>query len=137
MASTPKTAPLPSLADMADELGLIEKEYAIAIAPLKQKLERAKVLEGLLLKLCPARRDEEWNVEGKRFSVNFGLCANERTIDYAKLIKKIGAAVFAKFATCTLAKLEKHVAPEIVDEVVSTGRTGPRKMKTFEKGLAA
>jgi hypothetical protein len=131
-----KTAPLPALPAIADELGQIEKEYAIAIAPLKQKLERAKVLEKTLRELCPAKPDEEWNVIGQRFTVRLGPCAKEKSIDYKKLLTLIPLKAFVKFATCTLSALAKNVADDVFNSVVSEAPTGSRRITTQEKGAA-
>ena len=126
----------PSLAQMADELGALEKEYALAIAPFEMKLPRMKALKEALQAACPAPADKEWTVEGAKFGVKLGVRANERLIDYAKLIKKIGLGAFAKFATCTLTNLQKSVKPELLDGIISTEQCGPRKLSTFEKGVA-
>lgn len=129
-----KTAPLPALARIADELGVLEKEYALAMAPFEMKLPRMKALREALQIACPAAAGDEWTVEGERFGVNLTKRAQERTINFTKLVKAIGEKVFAKFATCTLAALEQNVAAAIAQSVVSTDRTGPRKLTTFEKG---
>lgn len=120
---------------MADELGALQKEYDLAIAPYEKKLPRIKALKAALQEACPAKPDKEWIVEGARFGVRLGPCANERSIDFVKLVKKIGAAAFAKFATCTLGALEAHVEPGLVAEIVSSAASGPRKLSTFEKGI--
>jgi hypothetical protein len=67
--------------------------------------------------------------------VKLGPCANESTISITALVKKIGAAAFAKFAGCTLKALKANVSSEIFDAVTSTAQTGPRKLSTFEKGV--
>jgi hypothetical protein len=126
----------PSLAAMADELGALEKEHALALAPLEMKLPRMKALKEAIQKACTAPGDQEWIVEGARFGVKLGACATQRTIDIPALVKKIGAAVFAKFATCTLGALEKHASADVVKAVVSSDQTGPRKLSTYEKGAA-
>jgi hypothetical protein len=121
---------------MADELGALEKEYALAIAPFEMKLPRIKALKEALQSACPASADAEWIIEGAHFGVKLGPRANESLIDYAKLIKKIGLAAFAKIATCTLTNLRKSVKPELLKGIVSTEQCGPRKLSTFEKGAA-
>lgn len=120
---------------MADELGALEKEYALALAPLEKKIPRIKALKEALQEACPAKPDKEWIVEGTRFGVRLGPCANQRSVDLIKLVKKIGAAAFAKFATCTLGALEANVKPDVIEDVVSAAATGPRKLSTFEKGI--
>lgn len=122
---------------MADELGALEKEYALAIAPLEMKLPRIKALKEALQAACPAKPDKEWLIEGARFGVKLGPCANETTINIAALVKKISAAAFAKFAGCTLKALKANVAPDIFEAVTSTEQTGSRKLSTFEKGGSA
>jgi hypothetical protein len=68
--------------------------------------------------------------------VRLGPCANERKIDYKKLLKRISLGAFAKFATCTLKALEENVSVDVYQEVITEGRTGNRKLSTFEKGAA-
>jgi hypothetical protein len=96
-----------------------------------------KALKAALQAACPAPAKDEWIVEGARFGVRLGPRANERSIDFKGLVKKIGAAAFARFASCTLTSLEAHVPPEVLEAVVSSEQTGPRKLSTFEKGAAA
>ncbi|MES2136107.1 MAG: hypothetical protein V4502_03480 [Pseudomonadota bacterium] len=120
---------------MADELGALEKEYALALAPFELKLPRIKALKETLQAACPAKPDAEWLVEGTRFIVRLGPRAMARSIDFKALVKKIGAAVFVKFATCTLGALEENVKPDVIDDVVTTAQTGPRKLSTSEKGV--
>lgn len=134
-ASKTKTA-TPSLAQLADELGALEKEYSLALAPLEFKLPRMKALKEMLQAACPAAPAKEWIVEGARFGVKLGPCANESTIHVLALVKKIGAAAFVRFAGCTLKALKANVKPEIFDAVTSTEQTGARKLTTYEKGVA-
>lgn len=122
---------------MADELGALEKEYALLIAPFEKKMPRMKALQKAMQDACKAPAGKEWIVEGARFGVRLGPCANQRAINIAALIKKIGAAAFAKFATCTLGALEQHAGVDVVSAVVTSAQTGPRKLSTFEKGAAA
>jgi len=138
-ATETKTASIPEpspLALMADELGALEKEYALAMAPLELKLPRMKALKEQLQAACKAPADKEWIVEGAKFGVKLGPCANQRTVNLTALVKKIGAAAFAKFATCTLGALEENVSADVVKVVVTSAQSGPRKLSTFEKGVA-
>lgn len=136
MSSSAKAAKTtaPQLAAMADELGALEKEYDLALAPFEHKLPRMKALKAALQSACKAPAKDEWIIEGARFGVRLGPCANERSINIAALVKKIGAAAFSKFASCTLGALETHVAPDVAQAVVTSDQTGPRKLSTFEKG---
>lgn len=120
---------------MADELGALQKEYDLALAPFEHKLPRMKALREALQAACTAPSDKEWITEGARFGVRLGPRAAQRSIDIPALVKKIGAAVFTKFATCTLRALEDHVPVDVVALVVSEDQTGPRKLTTFEKGV--
>jgi hypothetical protein len=122
---------------MADELGGLEKEIALAMAPFEKKLPRIKALKEALQLACPTKPAEEWIVEGEKFGVRLGPRANERLINYKKLLKAISVTAFVKFATCTLAALEKHVAPYVIKSVITSDATGPRKLSTFEKGVIA
>jgi hypothetical protein len=127
---------LSPFAGMVDELGQLKKEYALALAPLEMKLPRIKALETALQASCIAKADSEWIVEGARFGVRLGPCALKRSIDFKALVKKIGTAVYATFATCTLGDLNEHVSDDVMDAVVTSDLTGPRKLTTYEKGTA-
>ncbi len=133
---TPAKATKQNLASMADELGAIEKEYNLAIAPLEMKLPRMKVLKELLQAACTAPKDQEWSVEGARFVVRLGPCANARTVNIARLVRKIGAAAFAKFASCTIAALDRNVSADLAGSMIDSEQNGPRKLSTVEKGAA-
>lgn len=104
------------------------------MAPHAQKLARIEALKKTLRAACPVKPEDPWSVDGLRFSALLGPCANQRSISFAGLVKSIGAAAYAKFATCTLKALEENVAPTVVAAVVTQGATGPRSLKTFEKG---
>lgn len=130
------TAPLPQLAAIADELGALEKEYALATAPFGMKLPRMKALREALQLACPAKAEDGWTVEGLRFGVTLGPCAWKRTVNVAKLLKLIGARMFVSFASCSLTDLEKHVGEETRAQAISKDRTGARSLRTYEKGQA-
>ncbi len=125
-----------TLAQLADELGLLEKEYALLIAPFEKKFARVKALKETLQTACVAKADAEWIIEGARFGVRLGPCAMQRSINFKSLVRRIGAAAFAKFAECTLTRLELCVEPDVIRGVVTSAQTGPRKLTTFEKGVA-
>lgn len=132
-----KSAPN-SLALIADELGALEKEYAVLIAPFKLKMPRLESLRKQLREACPVAKDKEWSIEGERFRVELGPRADWRIVDVAKLIKAIGQKAFNAFASVSLKDLETHpaVSPDVMRAVVSKDRVGPRTIKTFEKGVA-
>lgn len=129
-----KTAPLPSLADMADELGTLEHEYEVLMAPFKLKMPRLEALRKTLRLACPAAPDQSWTVVGKKFNVELGPQASWRSVDVPKLFKLIGAKLFVKLAKVTLGDLEDAVDPKVLEAVVSKAPTGPRTIKTYEKG---
>ena len=143
MSTTAKAAKTtaPSLSQMADELGALEKEYDLALAPFEHKLPRMKALREALQLACKAKPDAEWIVEGARFGVRLGPRAMARFIDLRKLFKRMGAApfiafvtsVFVKYQSCGVSSLEDAEA----DPLVTSVQTGPRKLSTFEKGAAA
>ena len=130
--ATPKLAKpfVSQFAPLADELGFLEKE----MAPHAQKLARIAALKKALRAACTAKDTEQWTVDGSRFIAVLGPKANERLVDVGRLVKTIGAVLYAKFATCTLKDLELNVAPAVVAAVVSDNSTGSRPLKTFEKG---
>jgi hypothetical protein len=132
MASPKPAKPAASpFAAVADELGALEKE----MAPFAQKLARIEELRKALRVGCTAKPTEPWSVEGAHFVALLGACANQRTVNFPKLVKTIGAAVFSKFATCSLKTLEENVAPATVAAVVTSDATGSRSLKTFERGI--
>lgn len=123
------------LGSLADELGALEKEYAVAMAAWEAKLARMGQLRDALRAACPAQAAEEWHVEGQRFGCTLSARAMVRTVHVAKLVRKIGARAFASIAGVTLGALQAKVDPETVAEVVTAERTGPRRIVTFEKGF--
>jgi hypothetical protein len=133
--ATPKAAkPVVSqFAPLADELGALEKE----MAPFAQKLARIDALRKALRAACTVLDTEQWTVTGTRFIAVLGPRAQQRLVDVSRLVKEIGAVLYAKFATCTLKDLEERVAPDVVAAVVRTEATGSRSLKTFEKGTTA
>jgi hypothetical protein len=134
-APAKKTTPL---ADLVDELGALEKEYAIILAPFKMKLPRLEALRKELREACPVAKDKEWSIDGERFRVELSPRADWRIVDVAKLIKAIGQKAFNAFASVSLKDLEAHpaVSADILRAVVTKDRIGPRTIKTFEKGSA-
>ncbi len=135
MTAKPAKVATPPLAQLADELGLLEKEYALLIAPFEKKFGRVKALKETLQAACTAKATDEWIVEGARFGVRLGPCAMQRSINFKSLVRRIGAMAFAKFAECTLTRLELCVERDVIDDVVTAAQTGPRKLTTFEKGV--
>jgi hypothetical protein len=130
-ATKPPANPfVPDFGTLADELGALVKE----MAPYAQKLSRIEDLKKALRAGCTAKPTEEWTVAGKRFIAVLGACANARTVNLPSLVKLIGAKAFAMFAICTLGELEENVPPATVAAVVTSGATGSRSLKTFEKG---
>jgi hypothetical protein len=105
------------------------------MAPHAQKLARIELLRKTLRSACPVEADQEWSVVGSRYTMLMGACANQRSISFGGLVKAIGAKAYAAFATCTLKSLEEHCTPAVIAAVVSSGATGPRTLKTFEKGV--
>jgi hypothetical protein len=118
---------------MADELGQLVQE----MAPHKAKLARIEALKKALRAGCPAAPTSGWTIEGQKFVAVLGACGNQRIIDIPKLVKSISAAVFAKFASCSLDALEKNVAPAVVAAVVYIENTGPRSLDTYERKTPA
>jgi predicted secreted protein len=134
--ATPKPAKPASLSPfgaIADELGALEKE----MAPYAQKLARIEQLRKSLRNGCEKAPDQEWKIEGARFIALLGPRANQSSIKFSEVVKAIGAKAYAAFATCTLKDLEANVTPVVMAAVLSSGRTGPRTLKTFERGGAA
>jgi hypothetical protein len=122
---------------MADELGALEKEYALALAPLEKKIPRIKALKEALQEACDAKSDKEWIVEGTKFGVRLGPCANEKKINVAALFKKLGGAAFVKFVAAVFAKYQSCGVSSLggdVDGIVTVTQSGPRKLTIFEKG---
>lgn len=130
MATKKAAEPKPNaLAAAIDELGSIEKE----LAPYAAKIARAKQLKELIRQQTPDATNE---VAGERFVAMFGPRGNQTVINFGALVKRIGAARFAKFATCTLKSLEEN-APDAITSVTKQEATGPRHLRVLEKGVAA
>lgn len=136
--AAPKKAKTSELSVIVDELGQLEKEYALAVAPFEKKLPRIKALKETLQRACPAGAAQEWIVEGKRFGARLGPRAMDRSIDLPKLFKILGATkfiafvcgVFAKYQSCGVSALDADQG-----DLVSEKQTGIRKLSTFEKGV--
>jgi hypothetical protein len=130
--------PAPDFAVFADELGALEKkmsEHQAKFAALHgADLARIELLRKTLRAACTAKPEADWTIEGKHFTAIVGPCFLQRVINFPKLVKTIGAVMFASFGRCTLKDLEEHVAPQIVAAVVTSDRTGSRPVCTFERG---
>jgi RNA polymerase sigma factor (sigma-70 family) len=134
----PKAAPTKptdaALAAEIDELGSLEKEFA----PLRAKLARIEFLRASIrARFDSAPAYEAKEAEGARYMVQIGRRGNVSTVNVAQLVKAIGAKAFHAIAGVSLKTLEANVAPNIVADVVSVAATGPRTIKTFEKGMGA
>ncbi len=114
-----------------DELGALEKEFA----PLRPKLARIELLrEAVRSRYQEEAADKTFEATGQRFTVMVGARANVSVIDYAKLIKAIGAKMFSQIAKTTLKALEENVACGVRAECVRVEQIGARSLKTFERG---
>lgn len=122
-APTPKSDPL---AAAVDELGSIEKE----LAPLAGRIARAEQLRKAIRQQTPDATSE---IAGERFVAVLGPRGNQTVIRFPALVKKIGAAAYAKVATVTLKALEEHW-PEHAAAVTSQEQTGTRSLKVLERG---
>lgn len=131
----------PELARIVDELGQLEKEYALAIAPFEMKLPRIKALKEALQRACPATPEKEWVLEGSHFGARLGPCAMVKTIDVARLAERIGLRALIKFVARTFAKYQScgvsALTAEDAADVVREAQTGPRRLSSYEKGIAA
>lgn len=122
-APTPKPNPL---AAAVDELGSIEKE----LAPLAGRIARAEQLKKAIRAQTPDATSE---IAGEHFVAVLGPRANQTVIHFPALVKKIGAAAYAKVATVTLKALEEHW-PGHVAAVTSQEPSGSRSLKVLERG---
>jgi hypothetical protein len=131
---TPDAAALAALANEIDELGALEKEFA----PLRSKLARIEYLRAAIrarYAFEPALAT--FTADGARFVSQIGAKGSVTSINIAKLTKVIGLKAFALFASCTLKALDENVDAATVKTVVSVAPTGPRSIKTFERGNVA
>lgn len=116
-------------AGIADELGALESE----MAPHQSKLARIETLRKTLRAACPVGAQKEWIVTGSKWIAHLGACGNVRLVNVPELVKRIGSAMYASFARCTLKDLEEIVAPAIVAAVVTNEPSGARPLKTFAR----
>jgi hypothetical protein len=132
-AKAPRANAVSILGQMADELGALEKE----LAPWAPKIARVELLrKSIRVSAEEQPPEKEYQIAGARFVVVAGPKANQRSIDFPALLKRISARTFAAFATCTLTALEQNVASELFAAVVKTAPTGPRPLKTFERAAS-
>jgi hypothetical protein len=119
-----------AIAAEIDELGAIRK----ILDPLKPKIDRSKVLSDAIRAHFDASPPlEPFTASGDRFSVLIGPRANERVIDYLKLVKAIGLKAFAAIARVSLTALEAGTSPAVVAGCVTSAATGARKLTIFER----
>lgn len=116
-----------ALAKLVDELGSIEKE----LAPLAGKMKRAELLRRAIREQAPETASQ---IDGERFVAMLGEHGMRTLVNYAELVKRIGATAYAKFATATISDLEKNVAAGHLAFVLSQEQTGPRSLKVVERG---
>jgi hypothetical protein len=134
MAAPAKSAPHP-LAAKADELGALKKEFAQLIAPFEFKQKRLDELTKEFREACAAGDAEEWRICGARFDVVLTARARWRIVNVAKLAKLIKVPALLKIVNVTIAAIEAACTPEVVAAVVTQDHTGPRTLKTIEKGM--
>lgn len=121
-------SPYPKIAAMVDELGDIDRR----LAPVRTLIAREEALrKNLRAAHTDHTADQEVRAAGSRFYAILGPKAAQRSIDFVRLVKKIGAARFVKFATCSLEALEKH-APGAEAEFVTKANTGSRPIRIFD-----
>lgn len=129
---TPKPAALPDpVAALVDELGSLERD----LAPHLTKIARVDVLRKALRAhyagdAYPAA--DEIQVQGTRYTAILGPRGNETVVNYPGLIKAIRVHAFARFATCSLAALQKNVNPAVYAKVTSVAAIGWRSLKLLE-----
>jgi hypothetical protein len=120
---------------LADELGGLERDYAVAEASWSGRLARMEQLRDALRRACPAKASEEWQVAGQRFGVVLSPRALKRSVNKPALLKRIGLKGFARIASVTLGDVERLVDPEVAAEViVREEHAGTRRITIFEKG---
>lgn len=131
---SPSAADLAALAAEIDELGSLEKEFA----PLRSKLARIEYLRATIR----GRYSSEpalatFTADGARFVSQIGAKGSVSSVNITRLVKTIGLKAFSLIANVSLKALDAAVAPDVVASVVSVAPTGPRSIKTFEKGIVA
>ncbi len=141
MAAVSLKAARHPLADKADELGALKKELEICLAPFTFKQKRLDELSKEFREACETtyktKPEEDWRICGMHFDVILTARARWRSVNIAKLAKLIKIPALLKIASVTLAALEGACTAEVIDQVVTQNHTGPRTLKTIEKGVAA
>lgn len=131
---SPSAADLAALAAEIDELGSLEKEFA----PLRSKLARIEYLRATIRgRYASEPALATFTADGARFVSQIGAKGSVSSVNIAKLTKAIGLKAFALIASVSLKALEFSVDAATVSSVVSVAPTGPRSIKTFEKGNVA
>lgn len=71
---------------------------------------------------------------GQHYEVEASAKGEERTINIAKLAKKLGPKKFLSVVTVPMRLLDQHVSPEDQKDMVTTARTGNRRVTVRPKG---
>lgn len=131
---SPSAADLAALAAEIDELGSLEKEFA----PLRSKLARIEYLRATIRgRYASEPALATFTADGARFVSQIGAKGSVSSVNITRLVKTIGLKAFSLIANVSLKALDAAVAPDVVASVVSVAPTGPRSIRTFEKGNVA
>lgn len=121
-------------AKVIDELGRL----ADKLEPVKPLLKRYEELRKQIAGWFDAEPAEQAFVEaGKAYEVEISERAEERTVNIAKLAKKLGPRKFLGVVKVPMSVLDQHVSPEDQKDMVTTARTGGRRVKVRPKGKDA
>lgn len=130
----PKPAQNPEITKIVDEIGELEKE----LSPYQPKLSLLELRRKTLRDHYRDKQaDQFFTAIGNRFEILLGPKGNEKHINIPKLLKAVGAKVFARIASVTLKALEAECSGDVVSQVVTIAPTGSRTLKIFEKAKAA
>lgn len=118
-------------AKVIDELGKLAEQLEPARPLLKRYDEIRKQIAGWF---DGEPADQTFVEAGKAYEVEISERAEERTINIAKLAKKLGPKRFLTVVKVPMSALDQHVSPEDQRDMVTTERTGGRRVKVRRKG---
>lgn len=113
-------------AEKVDRLGKLAK----LIEPIRPALKEYEDLRKEIVAWFEDQPADKVCIEsGKLYEVEASEKGEERTINIAKLAKKLGPKRFLAVVTVPMKLLDQHVSPEDQKDMVTSARTGSRRVK--------
>lgn len=114
-----------------DEIGRL----ADKIEPIKPAIKRYEELRKEIAAWFDGEPpDKVFTESGRTHEVEISEKGEERTVNLLKLSKKLGPKRFLQCVAVPMKLLDQHVSPEDQKDLVTTARTGSRRVKVKRRG---